>query len=71
MDEIHFAPPKLGNDTIPMQIPTNNGFNHGSKWCRISPIHSRDWSASSFVGELRQPSSQVVLLGVLSFFVGN
>ena len=29
------APKKPWNDSIPRQIPTNNGFNHGSKGCMI------------------------------------
>ena len=40
MDEIHFAPQKPRNDSIPLQIPINNGFPWFLRWCRIASIHS-------------------------------
>ena len=39
MDEIR-SHHRRNSMMIPLQIPTNNGFNHGLKWCRIASIRS-------------------------------
>ena len=70
MDELHFASPdKPRKDSIPLQIPTNNGLNptvlqSGAKWISGHPRRKKKESSSKGTACMNQGSGCIIHLNI-------